>query len=585
VEIFTKAVSLALMFNEFYDAKDIDKVRWALAQAETRVSQLEQGTAPWTKQTGLVVRGYRSSIDGSVQPYGLVIPENHDFNKPCPLYVWLHGRGDKNTDLHFLRERATKVGEIAPPGAIVVHPFGRHCLGFKSAGEIDVLEAVASVGKNYRIDHPRTVLIGFSMGGAGAWHLGAHYVDQWCAVAPGAGFAETARYQNLRPANYPPSYEQTLWGAYDVPHYVRNFFNVPVIAYSGELDKQIQAARVMEEAFAAEGQKLTHLIGPGVEHKYQPDTKKELLARLEKIVAEATGKVPEKLSLQTRTLRYGSQYWLHLEGLEEHWQDARVDADWPARTITTKNVSRLRIMLAPFEIRGQDALTIDGDRVALPPVPRGSPATLTVAKSNGRWQGANETDELRKRPKLQGPIDDAFLGPVLVVLPSVAPKHPRVAQWVDFEAKHLLERWQAAFRGELKVVQADAVEAKDLVGTSVVLWGDPGSNSWIARFLEEKNLPLKWDEKTLKLGKHELNAATLVPALIYPSPFDPARYVVINSGPTFREAHDRTNSLQNPKLPDWALLDITTPPDGAQPGKIVAADFFDEAWQVKSTAR
>jgi hypothetical protein len=208
-----------------------------------------------------------------------------------------------------------------------------------------------------------------------------------------------------------------------------------------------------------------------------------------------------------------------------------------------------------------------------------------VAKSNGRWQGANETDELRKRPKLQGPIDDAFLGPVLVVLPSVAPKHPRVAQWVDFEAKHLLERWQAAFRGELKVVQADAVEAKDLVGTSVVLWGDPGSNSWIARFLEEKNLPLKWDEKTLKLGKHELNAATLVPALIYPSPFDPARYVVINSGPTFREAHDRTNSLQNPKLPDWALLDITTPPDGAQPGKIVAADFFDEAWQVKSTAR
>ena len=64
-----------------------------------------------------------------------------------------------------------------------------------------------------------------------------------------SGFAETARYQRLRPENFPSDYEQVLWGVYDVPDYVRNLFIRPVIAYSGELDKQIQAARVMEEAF------------------------------------------------------------------------------------------------------------------------------------------------------------------------------------------------------------------------------------------------------------------------------------------------------------------------------------------------
>ena len=36
--------------------------------------QLAAGKAPWTTATGLVVRGYRSKIDGSVQPYGLVVP-------------------------------------------------------------------------------------------------------------------------------------------------------------------------------------------------------------------------------------------------------------------------------------------------------------------------------------------------------------------------------------------------------------------------------------------------------------------------------------------------------------------------------
>jgi hypothetical protein len=61
--------------------------------------------------------------------------------------------------------------------------------------------------------------------------------------------------------------------------------------------------------------------------------------------------------------------------------------------------------------------------------------------------------------------------------------------------------------------------------------------------------------------------------------------VVINSGLTFREAHDRTNSLQNPKLPDWAILDITQPPNDETAGRVVEADFFDEHWKVKTSVR
>ncbi len=74
-----------------------------------------------------------------------------------------------------------------------------------------------------------------------------------------------------------------------------------------------------------------------------------------------------------------------------------------------------------------------------------------------------------------------------------------------------------------------------------------------------------------------------MPVLVYPSEsrfgFSPSGRP--NSGLTFREAHDKTNSLQNPKLPDWAILDITQPPTADSPGKVVAADFFDEHWKVK----
>ncbi len=55
-----------------------------------------------------------------------------------------------------------------------------------------------------------------------------------------------------------------------------------MIAYSGENDKQIQAARVMEEAFQAEGRKLEHLIGPGMGHKYHPEVLKELIGKTQR---------------------------------------------------------------------------------------------------------------------------------------------------------------------------------------------------------------------------------------------------------------------------------------------------------------
>jgi hypothetical protein len=34
-------------------------------------------------------------------------------------------------------------------------------------------------------------------------------------------------------------------------------------------------------------------------------------------------------------------------------------------------------------------------------------------------------------------------------------------------------------------------------------------------------------------------------------------------------------------LPDWAIVDLTTPANSAWPGKVVDAGFFDEFWKVK----
>ena len=95
-------------------------------------------------------------------------------------------------------------------------------------------------------------------------------------------------------------------------------------------------------------------------------------------------------------------------------------------------------------------------------------------------------------------------------------------------------------------------------------------------------LPLKWTERELQLGVTMAPSATHMPALIYPNPLNPSRYVVLNSGFTIREYDHLNNARQVPKLPDWAVLDITVPPSSKWPAKVIGADFFDESWQVRS---
>jgi hypothetical protein len=57
---------------------------------------------------------------------------------------------------------------------------------------------------------------------------------------------------------------------------------------------------------------------------------------------------------------------------------------------------------------------------------------------------------------------------------------------------------------------------------------------------------------------------------------------VINSGFTYREYDYLNNARQVPKLPDWAVIDVRTPPSPRWPGAIADAGFFDEQWQWKN---
>ncbi len=376
-EVYLESAALAVENGEFYAAKDTALAKQQLQTATARIAELKAGKASWTTQKGLVVRGYRSSVDGSAQPFGVELRDDYDLKgKPGPMYVWLHGRGDKETNLYYLKHCETKKGQFPPPsGTLTIFPFGRHCIGYKSAGEIDVIEATAAAQKMYPVDLNRIALMGFSMGGAGAWHLGAHYANRWAVVHPGAGFVDVEKYTKLTPDKMPPPIEQALWGVYDVPKYARNYLNIPLVAYSGEVDAQKAAADLMEAALREEGMKLTHLIGPGMPHKYHPQVIKEVQKLIDDALVKGRNLKPAEIHLQTRTLRYNQFDWLEITSLGKHWDDSRVDAKLTGTNLqlTTKNITSLR--LDPK--LGATSIEIDGTKL---------PAASNLSRLSGTWQ-------------------------------------------------------------------------------------------------------------------------------------------------------------------------------------------------------
>lgn len=590
VEIFLKAVDFALRHGEFFDPKkDPANAIKLLDLAEERLAAREKKESPWAAAHGNVVRGYLSVLDGSAQPYGLVIPEKLDRTKPAPLYVWLHGRGDTRCDLQFIASFLgdRPVGPLLPENAIVLHPFGRYCNGWKSAGELDVAEAIYNVRNKYEIDEDRIVLAGFSMGGAGAWHMGAHHAHAWCAVHAGAGFVDVKRYQNITPDKMPPWYEQKLWGLYDVPDYRRNFLNVPVLAYSGEEDKQKAAADIMEAELAAEGLKLPHLIGPKMGHKYHPDALVEIHKRLAELVERGRNPLPQKVSLQTKTVRYGHMFWIEARRLDRHWEDSRLDAEVTSPTsitVTTKNVRDFMLRGPPWpdrqelqQFKATDEVVIDGKAYAVGP----AKSFVGFERSEDGWQPYYEfrPGGLHKTPRLQGPIDDAFMGPFTIVLPDEIADPSPVDRYLAFEAQHFIDRWRMLMRGEPRVRTASQVDKidRDENLMNLILWGTPKSNPMIARALS--NSPLTWTDEVVGMGNLKFDPKQVVPVMIQPRSDFAQSYFVINSGLTFREAHDRTNSLQNPKLGDWAFIDISEPPTDEAPGKVLVSGFFDEEWK------
>jgi predicted acyl esterase len=586
--VFAKGLSWALQHDETFVAPDFAVMERALERGRERVTALEAGRFPWANRKGKLVRGYVSAVDGSVQPFGLIIPHRYDPAKPTRLDVVLHG-STKPVGLSELRfmsrfDDGDEPAKSAPDvNYIELHPLGRVENCYRWAGETDVFEAIEAVRRNYAVDRDRIVLRGMSMGASGTWHLGLKYPDRFIALGPYCGYVDTHEFSKTPLANFVrvgelPAHQEKALHMLDSVDYAANAGVVPAIACMGEKDVFFQAHVLMGHAMEREGLKMVNLISPGTGHVIDPVTHAQQMRRIGEYATKGIDHAPKHLRFVTWTLKYSRCHWLEVLGLEEHYARAELDAtmkdDGSVEVTEPKNITRFAIL--PPALRGSGAkLRVDGREVLLPA--QVGPKSV-IGKRDGRWEFVGQLESVAfdgKRPGLQGPIDDAFTTPFLCVRGTGTPWNPAIQDWTNARLMQFAREWDCYFRGDLRIKNDVDVTDEDMRRCNLILFGDPGSNRLIAKVLPK--LPISWSKNTIEFGGARYTAADHVPVMIQPNPLAAGRYVVINTGHTFGENElSSLNYLLFPRFGDWAMITLPS-------GEPACAGFFDERWRLPAT--
>ncbi|HEX4795789.1 MAG TPA: hypothetical protein VH370_18515 [Humisphaera sp.] len=586
VAVYAHAGQMLIEYpNMFTNPAAIDHAMTTLDQGIERGKQLQAKQPKWNEGRRQIL-AYTSEIDGAVLPYGVALPPNYDPSKPARLYVWLHGRQNTTTEAEFiygfLNSRGAGNPPVADQGQIQLNCFGRiNGAGWHWAGEMDVFESIAAVKKRFNIDDKRIILRGFSQGGEGAWHISLHYPDRFAAAEIGAGtVSRTGQRTDLT------TYQRATLRIWEnISEWALNIYNLPLAGHDGEndpgqLESSLRArAQLEKEGFPSTGDPdyLRSQGAPGLwlqskatGHGTSPLVRQRLDAFL-KEWGDKGQTSPDHIRFLTYTTRYNRDYWVSIDGLEKHYERAEVDAqrasEGASYDVKTKNLTRLVLR----ETTNAREINIDGQKISV-----NGGLEITLNKNAGMWSAVANGHQpgLHKTHALQGPIDDAFLDPFLMVRPTGKPWNDEVNQQALRTMAHFDLMWGRFFRGHPFVKDDKDVTEADFAKYHVVLFGDPGSNKWIAAL--NGKLPFTWTQQSVTFAGKTYPSQENYPAMIYPNPLNPAKYVVLNTGLTI-EDRGYNGDYGTPLWGDYAIVKVR--PGAAMP-ELVTGGLFDENWQL-----
>lgn len=543
------------------------------------VDRLRAGERPLPDARGYLEWAYLSVADHRGQPFSLLIPDDYDPSRACPLEIYLHGYGGD----HFPKGYAPNdpADQSHPHDYFQLWPLGRaRGGGYHGLGELDVFEAIDFVTSHWNIDPDQQHLRGGSMGAWGVMDLATRHPDRFASARIYVGSS----------ASWP----------------MHNLSNLPVFALSGGFD-EIVPPLFMESGFHFH----RDLGGPMVMYV---DDRHGHGARF----SVPTASDYDRVARQQRRQR--DVHRIHYTGMDENARGAYWASveEWGAEgkpatinlTVTGNNaifasidnadIVKLDLATAPVNRDQELNFLIYDQRVVTAPPPL--PETLYLVKdsqgpSGARWTA---TAEAPAKPdyRLHYPGGLKLLysdEPLLIVYGTMAWEErnaalKQVAEMMAITQSGTLPDPEGQKRDGISTnvaawqqlpIKADVdVTAEDIQNHNLILLGDPRHNEIIQHI--QKELPVQIHHHQIWSDDGEVwpREGTIMGLLHY-NPLAPQRYI-------YWIVAEKTEDLMPLKnVPPTSLFEIqaTHPaaPDfmilGASQTRLIAARRFDSHWR------
>lgn len=457
---------------------------------------------------------FLSEIDGSVQYYALSPGRIREGERPA-LFLTCHGAGVEAAGQARVYAAKTWGHVVAPTNR---RPYG---FDWEDWGRLDAMEVLEIVMKRFDIDPQRTYLTGHSMGGHGAWYLGAAFPARWAAVGPSAGWYSFWSYGGKKRDKEETPIQELFARASnpsDVVALSRNFLHHGIYVLHGDKDDNVpvEQARYMRELLSEFHSDFAYYEKPGAGHWWGGkccDWEPMFDFFRHHTIPENKNAGHVEFITPNPGISSASR-WVSIEAQERHlrFSSVKIRQDVKGRILsgTTDNVARLALDLSHLD-KGEP-VTVELDDQKLEGLEAGK--RLWLARIGGQWKTVRPPDPALKGPHRYGTFKDAFRHRVIFVYATNGT--PEENAWAFDKARFDAETFWYRGNGSVDVVPDRDFNPAGDCDRSVILYGCADSNGAWGALLDRCPLEVRRDE--LILGKHALTGSDLGCYFVYPRP-------------------------------------------------------------------
>ena len=532
-------------------------------------------------------RTFISDIDGSVQYWALNPAQPVDGSHPLPaLFFSLHGAG----------VQALGQAEAYEPkswGSIVV-PTNRRPYGFdwEDWGRLDALEVLNIAKAELHPDPQRIYLTGHSMGGHGAWQLGALFPDHFAADDVSAGWISFYSYVGAKDYTNATPIEAILQRAAatsDTLLMKSNYLQEGVYILQGSDDDNVPVteARHMNAVLSKFDHDFIYHEQPGVGHWWdlsdEPGADCVDWPPMFDYFAHHIIPTDESLrEINFTTVNPGvsaSCHWLEIEQQIHPLEPSLVNVRWdPGKRRfvgTTANIARLALDLNQVKPDKPLKVELDGQTNDVPWPTNAS--KMWLRNEDGRWNVAFKLSPALKGPLRDGPFKDAFRHRMIFVYGTKGT--PEENAWAFGKARFDAESFWYRGNGSVDVIPDTAFDPRSQPERSVILYGNADSNgAWPALL---GGSPVQVNRNEVRIGGRVLTGDALACLFLRPRPGSDTACVGVVSGTglTGMKLTDRLNYFfSGVAYPDCTVIGSEMLAEEAKGVRV--AGFFGNDWSV-----